>query len=85
MFVSDRWANITMSTFSNTEPLVRVTVTVPRSLADKLTDLRGRYRVSVSALVELATLKFLRESVEAEAMERHLEGASLRRRRSTFR
>ncbi|MDQ2662437.1 MAG: hypothetical protein M3Y18_00200 [Candidatus Eremiobacteraeota bacterium] len=73
-----------MTTLINTEPLVRVTVTVPRSLADRLTDMRGRYRVSVSALVELAMIKFLREAAEAEEMEHHLKGASLRRRRTAY-
>jgi hypothetical protein len=62
----------------NHAPLCRVTVTLPRPLADKLAHLRDTHRVSVSSIVELAVAAYVAQNTD----DPRRNGATLRRSRT---
>lgn len=60
--------------------LRRVTVTLPASLTEKLTDLKADHQISVSSIVECVLLQYLGATPEEELLRVLREcGASLRR------
>lgn len=64
------------------QPLVRVTVTLPRPLAERLNAFRDSHRLSVSSIVEHTISAYLERSQDGALIEDLLaRGASRRRRR----
>lgn len=64
------------------EPLVRVTVTLPRPLADRLHAFRDKYRFSASSIIEHAVTAYFEHTDGLALIEDLLaRGASRRRRR----
>ncbi|MGH7659853.1 MAG: ribbon-helix-helix protein, CopG family [Vulcanimicrobiaceae bacterium] len=59
----------------------RITVTLSRSLINRLTSLREKYRVSVSAIVEIALVDYFERNDEVALAQRLGEGDTGLRRR----